>query len=404
MERLGFQNEKVNVGVPGTEWSYADNLAGREIFYLTGNLTKEKGKFDDKRTPLAVRAIRADDFHELNKLREKRKEILKNGQNITQNDLNLLEYVKHRKKEISEKNKDLLRVCDQFLNNRKIAEVDMEELGTQKAQYVELVPNGVKKDTPPIVLILGISNDLEGCGVFPMELAIETKRKVVVFSYPESRRGSVTKEYCEAVKRSDNFEPYVDFFEKAINQAVGEEKIIDFCGFSTGSLISALLISNKGFGRRVDQINLIVPPGIVTTTPLNTPVRLIFEGVGLIKQLKNFPKISSNTSETIQKTREEIRVRQETYKNLYNKLAKEYPWWKGNLECISGKKIKVVICDNDGITWGRIGKEKLEENNKNIEVEIIRGGWPHMTPATDPKRIIKELDGYQKVTEKVEEK
>ena len=351
---------------PELKWSHTDNAVGRAISYTLGKITKETNLDKGIKRPISLRSERADIYNEILKTKDRDKKV-----------------------SLIEKAHELDNLFSQFHKGKKSIEVEIEGLGKQSAEYAELKSKDADLNKAPIVLILGISNDLDGAGDFPIKLAMVSKRKTVVFTYPESWHGKVTKEFGEAVGKSDKFKPHVDFFRSAINQVVGSETEIDICGISAGAIMTSELIKDKEFNKRINQANLIVPPGIVDMDMKNVIKGLSREFKSLIFNKKDSRKISILNPEKIKKTADERKNAIVTFTNLAKKLSQEYPWWKSELLSGKGRKTKVIICEQDGVTNGVDGLEKIKEN-KNLEVVLMKNS-SHETPASNPEGVIEQM-------------
>jgi len=360
--------EEKGYRVPPIQWSYADNKIGNKIAYESGEVTGESKLTTKNGRPMALRDERASIY----------KKIVKDYDN------------KDEKITLLKKAKDLDNLYIQFLENRQMVEVDMGDLGIQKSQYVELTSKDVDLEKPPIVLILGISNDLDGSGEFPIKLAKLSKRKIIIFSYPESWHGEVTKEFGDEVEKSDHFEPHVSFFRSAINQVVGNETEIDICGISAGSIMVAELIKDKEFNERINQANLIAPPGITNMGATNIVKGISHEIKSLIfnKQIKYFPKLSSSNSEIITKTDKQRSYMNNTLGKLAGKLSREYYWWKNDLISGKNKPTNVIIFRDDGVTMGYSGRKKLEQN-ESLKLQMMDGA--HATGAMEAEKVIEKM-------------
>jgi len=286
--------------------------------------------------------------------------------------------------------KNLDDLFEQFLKNKKPIEVDMGELGKQSSEYVELIPKGADLEKPPIVIVPGISNNVDGVGGFPIVLAFLLNRKVIIVGHPESSYGKVTKKFGEAVEKSDNFGPHMVFFKSAINQIMGEETEIDICGISAGSIIVTELMKNEGFNKKINQANIIAPPGEKEVKPKNVLKRLFMEGKGLVvdKQIQFWPKLIVSDLKPAIKNETDWRAMKDTFKTMGDKLSHRHEWWNNNLVSGKGKKTGVIIFGNDGVTLGIEGVDEIRKN-PDLEVTIMDGG--HGTAAVESEKVIRKM-------------
>jgi hypothetical protein len=284
----------------------------------------------------------------------------------------------------ADKLKDLF---DQFINQRKEIEIDMGDLGKQKSQYVDLTPKNNDLSKPPIILIPGISNDLDNIGEFPIELAA-FGRRVIMIGYPESWMGKVTKDFRNAVEKSEKFEPHIKFFKSAIENLLGGDKQIDMVGVSTGSVIISELMKNENFNFRVNQSNLIIPPGLIEVGSLDVSMAKELLVLTFCGKLKYMKKARVNNPIKITKSLEDRRLSDSTYRALERKVRLKYDWQNSNLISGSGRKTEVIVCEQDKVTKPKTGIKELERNNSLI-IHRINGG--HLTPGIEAKRVIEQM-------------
>lgn len=398
---------------PELMWSHTDNAVGRKISEISGKITKEtnliqeNGLIGEIKKPISLRSERADVYKEVKKIKKEEDRCFSKLEEDTQESFDEAELSEEEKKIKEEENKqsrkesfdkanvffdkvhELDNLFSQVLYGRKSVEVEIEGLGKQSSEFVELKSKKVDLEKPPIVLVLGISNDLDGVGEFPIKLAMISKRRVFVFTYPESWHGKVTREFGEAVEKSNNFGPHTEFFKSAINQVVGSETEIDICGVSAGSIMVSELTKDKKFNNRTNQINLIVPPGIVGMNTKSLIKGLSREVKSLIFNKNDGRKISILNPEKIRKTDEERANGFNTSANLRNKLSQEYSWWNNELLSGKGRQTKVIICEQDGVTNGVDGLEKVSKN-PNLKVFLLKKS-SHGTPGSNPERVIEQM-------------
>lgn len=271
-----------------------------------------------------------------------------------------------------------------FLEKVKPISVDMGELGVQEANYVDLSFSETDFEKPPIIYIPGISNDVDGSGEFALELALSSKRRVIMITYPESPQGKVAKPFPKAVLKSNNFEPHVNFFEKAIIQIIGDNIDFDMCGVSAGSIMISEISKDKNFADRIGVINLLVPPGITALNILDIKKRLKMESESTTKMEEDgsIGRLRVINPKILKRSKEDIRNSNWTLNFLALKLTQEYKWWEGM------GKARIIIAKDDGITYGIKNIDKLREN-PNLSIEIIDGG--HNGPAVNSKAWVEKM-------------
>lgn len=343
------------------QYPMMDNPIAKKGFYRAGLITRESnliGSESGKR-PLAERMDRAEFL----------KEYLKTDD-------------REKKKEILETASELDKVYVQFLQNQQEISVDIDGLGEQMARYVILEPSK-PSDQPPIILLPGISNDLEGIGELPIKLAV-SGRKVIEIAYPESWHGKVTKEFGDAVKKSDDYQPHTEFFKSAINKIAGENGRIDLWGVSTGSLISSNLLADNNFKQRINDAVLLVPPGEIDHKNFN--ISMGREALGTARKFWLSSKLSVSNSKKIDTSDEHRELMLHTFIPLKEKVIHRYPWWNRNLETGTGKKTIVIIGEKDHVTEAKKGKKEIE-SNKTLNLYSIKSG-SHGTPSVESDMVI----------------
>lgn len=179
---------------------------------------------------------------------------------------------------INEEKKAIDFIAKEFLMAQREVNVDLGGLGVQTARYVVLSalaekPPGLEEEIkvkPPIFLIPGVSNDLEGIGSLGHELALQG-RQVVMVAYPEAWKGRVTKEFAQAAQEvvtSDNYEPFTKFFEGAIDNILqdpdfvkqnGVQQSIELWGYSTGANLVADILRDEKYQKMTTDAVLISP-------------------------------------------------------------------------------------------------------------------------------------------------
>lgn len=272
-----------------------------------------------------------------------------------------------------------------FLNRVRPISVDMGKLGVQEANYVDLSFSETDLTKPPIVFIPGISNDVNGSGEFALELALSSKRRVIMITYPESPQGKVSKQFPKAVFKSHNFGPHVEFFMGAINQVLGNDSKFDFASVSAGGIFVTEISKKKEMTDRIGKINIIVPPGMTGIRPLEVKKRLEMNNSSMQEMEKDgsVGRLMVINPKILDRSKEDIKNSGWAFKFLALKLTQEYKWWKG-----VDKKTRVIIAKSDGITDGIDNLDKLK-SNLNLSVELVDGG--HEVPAVRPEAVIEKM-------------
>lgn len=350
------------------QYPMMDNPAAKKGFYAAGLITRESRLIgsDDEKRPLALERDRGEFLREFFKTNNKQE-----------------------RKEILERASELDKIYVQFLENQQEVNVNIDSLGEQMARFVILEPSKPSNE-PPIILLPGISNDLEGTGELPIKLAA-SGRKVIEIAYPESWHGKVTREFGDAVKNSDRYQPHTEFFRSAINRIVGENSQIDLWGVSTGSLIASNLLADDGFKKRVDNAALLVPPGEIDHKNFN--ISMLKESLNEAKKLHLLTKLSVSNLKKIDTSDEHRQLMLHTFEPLKEKVIHKYLWWNRNLETGTGKKTVVIIGEKDHVTEAKRGKKEIE-TNKTLKLFSIKSG-NHSTPLVEPEMVIKLIKNLQ---------
>ena len=381
----GIQGWNYNIGdmvekyqFPPERWSYGltDDMLGKQgRLSQRGLLTKPTNlPNSEEKRPVALRERRAKFCEEVFSLRND----FRNGL------LNETEYKQEANSLIS-KLEDNDEIYLRFLEGVEPISVDMGELGVQKANYVDLNFKDTDLTKPPIVYIPGISNDVNGTGEFALELALSSKRRIIMFTYPESPQGKVTKQFGKAVFKSSHFEAHVGFFKGAIEKVLGKDNNFDICGVSSGSIMASEISKDKYFAKRIEKINLIVPPGITGLNPFDIKKRIEMNNEALKKMDEDgsVGRLMVTNVKFLDRTKEDIKSAEWAFRFLALKMAQKYEWWKGMSEA------RVIVAKDDGVTYGIKNVSKLKDN-PNLSLEIIDGG--HEVPAVNPEKVIEKMD------------
>lgn len=233
------------------------------LFKLLGAVTRKT----HPKKELSVARSRAVAYNELTKLRLERR----GSSNLpTDRERIILETEKRRK-----------ILHKEFTDNQMDLEIRIQEYGHLSARCVTLDGTPYQEDSSdnsiPIVLIPGISGDLETVKTFAIELALRGK-KVIVIGYPESNMGVVTQQYTD--KTEESLRPQENFFSRAIQKILPEGNF-ELWAHSTGCPISARIASSYLLKDRVEKLALVAPIGCVDSS-IN---KLIMGGIVDVKNL-----------------------------------------------------------------------------------------------------------------------
>lgn len=346
-------------------------------WYLDEKITRP-GKYGETENSFSVRAEHAKYYKRIVDIRNALKS---ENDNETRSDLH------NQYKEIVEEMRLFDDLSWQFQNNRQPIEVDLGETGTQMAVAVTLRPENIDPQKTPLIIIPGISSNIEGVGAFPVKLAMESRQAVTIIGHPESWMGRVTPEFSQEVKKSENFEPHTTFFKKAINQIIGGETGFDLCGISAGCVLTGEITSDNEFNQRIGKINLIVPPGFTDMSKISN--LLIAAPKMLQESFSKDPRFTTSILDSINESKEQRGLKIDTYKAIRGHLLKKYNWWE-NPNLHQNRKTKVILSEKDGVTLGGVYGQKLL-NQSSFDVSVIKDGV-HGTFAKEPERIIEKMD------------
>lgn len=283
----------------------------------------------------------------------------------------------------------------QFLNQGEIS-IALPGLGEQTARYTRINPpdplQTEETDTkPPILIIPGISNDIECLAGLVQEIGMEG-RKVVIVGFPESYKGEVTQEFSDAVKRDPEFGPHVEFFKNAIKGLMGEEGNLELWGFSTGGTILEKILQDPKFQERTEQAVLICRASSVDQSVTRLKAGVIHD-LGFISSPGALPSLSWTMESKTPREKEQKRLRKEVLSSLLKRVSKRFDFWQ-DAKVQQGGKIIFVTGRKDQIT------KSYERNNdfvKNTQARVIDlpNGY-HATPVTQPELVVPQIFDMQK--------
>lgn len=264
-------------------------------------------------------------------------------------------------------------------------------MGIQTARYVKLVPpeplqNDLTK-RPIIVLIPGISNDLDCVGTL-MQEAVFMGRRITSIAYPESFMGTVTEQFAKVVEGSLDYTPHVDFFKAAISKLLKEGELIELWGYSTGAPIVEQILNDSQFQERTTNAVLLCPASSVDQSAGSLNMGLLNE-IGLLK--KHFPFLSrftltAGSKEPGDKQQEGLRKR--VMNGLLKKVVRKYDFWK-QAKVRKGGNIILVSGQHDQVTKSHQAIGEFSQNPQ-IQVLPLRDGY-HATPGINPQGVLPQI-------------
>jgi len=297
-------------------------------------------------------------------------------------------------------------IASQYLNQGEVP-VNHPKYGELKARFTMIEPPKSRKSLeegskPPIFLIPGIGNDIDCVGTLAQELPFEG-RSVIVVGYPESVMGTTTEKFAQAVEASDDYGPHTDFYKEAINSLLGEKGEFELWGFSTGAPISAEILTDPEFQKRVTDAVYLSPASAVEQ---KIPQLMVNSAMEIKKIAKKFSTLGKYTltsgiilggrgrSEDYTPVEKgERKLKKKVIDSLTKKVAAVSSAY-GQEKVKEGGSIVVVSGDEDDVVRSRFAKERFG-NNPLVKFLNIVGG-SHATPLTEPEKVLPKIFETQK--------
>lgn len=353
------------------------------IFYGAGAVTKPKRLAENLSLPL--RAARAAIVEAVGG-----KEVAVAPENFTR-----------IKNEYGSQIKDLRRLTKElYHHNLYEVTTNYGELGGQIS-----ILNPEQTDIPPLVFISGSSTDPENSESVAVELALQTKRKVVLIGYPDAPNGKTSEEFTTAVVEDmsrpkrlgeqfvPTYLPYVEFFDAQL-KTLTEKGIIpeqfDLVGYSAGSAISAKLLSSGEYSARVNNALILNPGGSSTTSDSQFALGGIAQGLVALTDGKNFPRSTwwddpRNAKVDIDKKRKHT-----SWTALINGSHYQIPDWQTARVKDGGK----IVVYSGGKDYGTRSYDTFTDTKKpeNDQMTVLYDpNAHHTTIGTNPERVIRQL-------------
>lgn len=306
-------------------------------------------------------------------------------------------------------------LVNQFLNQTEIT-VRNPKWGELHSWYtvvnpVEKLDFPVDNEAPPIVMLGGISADLQMMQGMSEEAALRGRR-CIVLSYPESTRGyifppepeKVNEDYgdpygfkalkriqtsfAHEVKVRDPFVPHAEYFTEVIltlqKQGILSESF-DLYGYSTGGPIIMRMADEKnGLSSHIENIALIAPAGVVEQNPERMKTRA---GLEMVRGILAHPGALSRAIFINERKKEHQDEKSRTFEALITQDARQYEFF-ARAQVKDGGKIVVISEENDNVTYTR-NAHKLFKKIPNVIVEPATGN--HMTPIMKPETVITQV-------------
>lgn len=357
---------------PPEAYAYADRGNLNRAWYGMGLVTKnsettKSGSEERVQRPLSLRAKRAEMWYEYKLARKK-------GDQETMGAM-------HQKALLWDE------VYEQFFNHQQDLEVDLGEMGTTKVKWTSVGIDDKNRE-PPIVLLPGISNSLEGLGEIPLVMAIMTKRKVLMLSWPEAEKSETTEEFAKAVESDKGLGPHVKFTKEAIKKMLPEGKF-EIWGQSLGGAVAGLIVGDEELNDRITGLVMISPPGLIKQDEATISLALANEGVEIGKNLKASLRINPANKEIISTTKEAVARKERIFQEVKKRALGEINWGNEKLKLVNGGKILVVSGKNDAVAGTKKGAEKLQQ----LGIDVLEIGGGHITPLLRPEEVVGKIVG-----------
>lgn len=294
-------------------------------------------------------------------------------------------------------------IARQYLTQGEV-KIHIPNLGEQSARYTAINPPEARgtsetNSKPPILLIPGISNDIDCVGALAQEIPF-MGRKVIVVGMPESQMGKVTAEFAKAVSESALFEPHVEFFKSAINALVGENSQVELWGHSAGSAIIAEILNDPKFQARVTDAVFLNPASSANISAKDLNLGVLNELRNLLK--RNLPKYTLTLGATphVPDTEENKSIKEAVTKVMLKKVCTLAEGWRkarvrqgGEVIVYSGQKDQMTR-SYELFKGDRNSQERLKQVNPQIEVIDDPNGF-HSTVLIEPQKVIREIFNKQ---------
>lgn len=287
-------------------------------------------------------------------------------------------------------------IARQYLTQGEV-KVNFPGLGGQAARYTIINPPEGRRTAegagkPPIVLIPGISNDIDCVGALAQEIPF-MGRVVIVVGMPESQMGRVTPEFAKAAAESASFALHADFFKAAINSMPGGYDQIELWGHSAGGPIIAEILNDPEFQGKVTDAVLLNPASCAAITPREL-------NLGVLNELRNFGRnfskytLTMGTDSAIPQGPVQKELKKAVSAAMLKKVCSISERWK-QARVIEGGKIVVYSGQEDQLTrsyeiFNGVSQDRLKEVNPQLEVIDDPNGF-HSTVLTQPQRIISQV-------------
>ncbi len=275
--------------------------------------------------------------------------------------------------------------------------IELPNLGIQEAKYSFVrTPPGVEKTGPTIFLVMGFVNDLGSMGNFIAQAVLEG-RDVCVVGFPDSSQGKITPEFVKAVKETDSYKPYSDFYKRAIDLFKDQLGEFELWGYSTGCPIGAEILTDPKYQQMIKSAVFMNSAG---STPVGELQFSLGVGIEFVRHLFKpgiLPRYSyvnrRKPGEDNIEGQEQIKLKEESADILMKKIRRRADAWD-RMRVAEGGKIMVVSGRADNITYSRRAHEVLKTRNDQVHTLLLPGG--HMDLITESQVLLPKILEFQK--------
>ena len=250
-------------------------------------------------------------------------------------------------------------LANDFLRQGEVR-VSFADLGDQVARFNVLEPppgrepplpadGSPARELPPIVLIPGISNDLDCISTMAESLAFRGRR-VISIAYPESFMGTVTDKFADTVTAKKDFSTHAQFFQAAVDALTADSPDIELWGLSTGGPIVAEMLSDPIAREKVSNAVLVSPIGCVDQTPTAMKLGIVRETLGMLKRFGSIlPRGVWSSGRKTNEDSHQLELRNKIMEAHNDAIRQTTPCWQtmavregGNITMISGGQDEIT--------------------------------------------------------------
>jgi len=287
--------------------------------------------------------------------------------------------------------------------NQGVLKVTLPGLGTQEATYTTIDPPESQRTLetsgkPPIFLIPGAANDIDAVGNIVQELPY-MGRSVTVVGMPDATLGKVTDQFAQSVAEDTHYKTHTDFYKQAIDALVGREGDFELWGFSTGAPISAEILSDPEYQRRVPNAVFISPASTIDQTTLQLGTGAVSESQKLLRRFRTLPRYSLVLPKGSNSPEDKLQqaINKKATNGILEKVKQRLDIWD-DARVREGGNIVVVAGGRDELTKCHKGLDVFEENPQTKILDLPDAS--HMTPITKASQILPQIFQLQAAMKK----